>query len=153
MKKILKIVAIVLAIGFIGLQFVRPNRINPPINQAETLEANVEVPDNIKQIFLTSCDDCHTNRSQYPWYSNIAPLSWGIVEHIEDGRKHLNFSIWKTYDAKKQRKKLNEICEEPKNGYMPHNQYLWLHWDAILTDENKKSICDWAENTREKIAE
>ncbi len=151
MKKVLKIFAVIAAIAFVGIQFVRPNRINPPINEAETIESTTQIPENIKKTFLQSCDDCHTNRSNYPWYSNIAPLSWGIVDHIEEGRKELNFSIWKTYDAKKQKRKLNEICEEVTISSMPHNQYLWLHWDAKLSEDDKKAICDWTEVEHGKI--
>jgi Haem-binding domain len=151
MKKIIKIVVLLIAIGFIGIQFVRPNRINPAIVESDTLEANVQIPDNIKKTFLRSCDDCHTNRSIYPWYSNIAPLSWKIVEHIEDGRKQLNFSIWKTYDAKRQKKKLNEVCEEVTSGEMPHPQYLYLHRDGILSEADKKEICGWTEAEASKI--
>lgn len=151
LKSILKWLAILIFVGIISIQFIRPNRVNPPIIQAETLEANLEVPENISLIFKRSCNDCHSNETIYPWYSNIAPLSWEIVEHIEDGRKELNFSKWKTYDNRKQAKKLSEICEEIELGFMPHSQYLWLHWDAKLSEEDKKAVCQWTETAKTKI--
>jgi hypothetical protein len=153
LKTILKIIAIVVFIGFITIQFFRIDKTNPPINESETLEATTQVPDNIKDIFKRSCDDCHSNNTVYPFYSNIAPISWEVAEHIRDGRKELNFSVWNTYDVRKKRKKLEEICEEVEIGSMPHNQYVWIHWDAKLTEEDKKNICDWTKSESEKIKE
>ncbi len=153
MKKILKVIVIVLFIGFVVLQFFGIDKTNPPINQAETLEATTQVPENLQAIFKRSCDDCHTNKSVYPWYANITPISWQVAHHIEDGRKHLNFSVWQTYEDKKKRRKLGEVCEEVENGAMPDNQYLWIHWDAILTAEDKKIICDWTKTEIAKLPE
>jgi hypothetical protein len=151
MKKILKIVAIIFFIGFIVLQFFQIDKTNPPINNAETLEATTNVPENLQAIFKRSCDDCHSNKTVYPFYSYIVPMSWNIEEHIKEGRKELNFSVWNTYDAQKKGKKLEEICEEVELDLMPHNQYLWIHWDAKLNTDDKKTICDWTKVESEKL--
>jgi hypothetical protein len=100
-----------------------------------------------------SCNDCHSNETVYPWYSNISPFSWLLAEHIEEGRRELNFSVWTTYSAKKKRRKLDEVCEQITSGEMPHNQYLWIHRDAVLSQEDKKILCDWAETEKAKIEE
>ncbi len=76
MKKFLKVAAIILAVAFVAIQFIRPDFTNPPINQAETLEASMQVPENVQAILTTSCKDCHSHETRYPWYSNIQPSAW-----------------------------------------------------------------------------
>ena len=151
MKKVLKIVAIVLIAAFIVVQFFRPDRTNPPVVQAETLESSVPVPENVEQILKRSCNDCHSNQTVYPWYSNISPFSWLLQQHIDEGRQKLNFSVWNTFDAKKKARKLDEVCDQVTTGEMPLNQYLWIHRDAKLSDEDKKLLCDWVDAEKAKI--
>lgn len=153
MKRILKIIVLVLIIAFVVVQFYRPERADPPIVQAETLEATVPVPANVAGILTRSCNDCHSNQTIYPWYSNVSPFSWLLIEHVEEGRRELNFSVWNSYSAKKKRRKFDEICEQVTSGEMPHNQYLWLHRDAILSAEDKKILCDWAATEKAKTPE
>ena len=153
MKKTLKIIAVVLFAAFVAVQFYRPSKINPPIVETETLEATTQVPENVRAILKRSCSDCHSNETIYPWYSNISPFSWLLADHIEEGRRELNYSVWNTYSAKKKRHKFEEICEQITSGEMPHNQYLWLHADAQLSEEDKKIVCDWAETEKAKIAD
>jgi hypothetical protein len=153
MKKILKILFVALVVVFVALQFYRPDRDNPPIVQAETLEATTDVSENVAQILTRSCNDCHTNQTAYPWYSNISPFSWLLADHVNEGRRELNLSVWNTYSPKKKREKFDEICEQITSGEMPHNQYLWLHADARLSEADKKILCDWTETEKAKIAE
>jgi len=153
MRKILKIIALVLIFGFVVIQFYRPDQTNLPVVQAETLEATTQVSENVAAILKRSCSDCHSNETIYPWYSNISPFSWLLADHIEEGRRELNYSVWNTYSAKKKRHKFEEICEQITSGEMPHNQYLWLHADAQLSEEDKKIVCDWAETEKAKIAD
>lgn len=150
-KKILKIVALILVLAFVGIQFVRPARTNPPVVAEQTLDATTEVPADVRQIFERSCNDCHTNQTNWRWYSHVAPVSWGMVEHVDDGRRHLNFSEWATYDARRKRNKLEEICEQVETKEMPYDQYVWVHWDAALSDAEIKTICEWAERERAKL--
>ena len=153
MKKALKIVAIVLFVAFIVIQFYRPDRTAPLIVEAETLEASTQVPEAVKQILTRSCNDCHTNKTNYPWYSQIAPASLFLASHVEDGRRHLNFSVWNTYETRRKRRKLDEICEQVTERYMPLPSYLWVHWDAKLSDEDIKILCYWAEQEKAKLIE
>lgn len=152
MKKALKIVALVLFIGFIVIQFIRPDFQNPPVNQAETLFAATAVPENVQAILNRSCKDCHSNETTYPWYSKIQPSAWFLAGHIADGRRELNFSVWKTYEPRRQRRKLGEICEQVQSREMPLPSYLWIHWGAKLSDEEIKTLCDWTEAESNKIA-
>ena len=153
MKKPLKVIALVLAVAFIAVQFYRPDRTNPPVMESETLEAATQIPENVQAILKRSCNDCHSNQTNYPWYSNVSPFSWLLVNHINDGRRHLNLSVWATYDAKKKHRKLEEICEQVKMGEMPLNQYLWIHRDANLSDADRTLLCDWAQTEKNKISE
>jgi Haem-binding domain len=151
MKKKLKIVLLVLFVIFLAAQFFRPDRTTAPIVQAETLEATVAVPENVAVVLKRSCNDCHTNETRYPWYSEVVPASWLLADHINEGRQKLNFSVWNTYDNTKKRRKMDQICDQITDGEMPQYQYLWIHRDAHLTDEDKKVLCDWTEAERAKI--
>jgi len=151
MKKTIKSVLIILAAAFITIQFYRPDRTAPPIVQAETLEASVQVPGDISLIMERSCNDCHTNQTHYPWYSNVSPFSWFLANHIKDGRRHLNFSVWNTYSDKKKSQKLEEICEQLESEEMPLPSYLWIHRDAVLSDADSKALCDWATQEKQKL--
>lgn len=139
MKKILKIVVIFCVAGFIAIQFFRPNFTNPPVNQAETLQA----PESIQKILRTSCYDCHSHETVYPWYAKVQPSAWFLADHINEGRRHLNFSVWNTYESRRQEKKLEEICDEVKAERMPLPSYLWIHRSARLNHEQIQAICDW----------
>jgi hypothetical protein len=153
MKKILKIAAIALFIGFIAIQFVRPEKTNPPTNPADTIQATMQIPENAQSILKRSCNDCHSHDSVYPFYSNIAPISWQVIDHINDGRKHLNFSVWNTYDTKKKKRKLEGICEEMQSGEMPMSQYTLIHRDAIVSADDIKVVCDWTTAEVEKFTQ
>src|SRR5687767_7188476 len=104
MKKALKITAVLVISGFVILQLFRPDFTNPPVNQAETLQAATQVPENVEVILNRSCNDCHTNETRYPWYSKIQPSAWFLEDHIAAGRSELNLSVWRTYEPRRQRK-------------------------------------------------
>jgi len=153
MKKALKIIAIIIIIAFIAIQFIRPDFTNPPVNQAETLYATNSVPENVQGILNRSCKDCHSNETSYPWYSKIQPSAWFLKDHIDEGRRELNFSVWKTYEPRRQRRKLGEICEQVQSREMPLPSYLWIHSEAKMSDDDIKTLCDWADSERAKIVE
>lgn len=152
MKKILKVVVIILVLGFVVLQFFPPDRTNPPIVEAETLEASTRVPADVAAILNRSCSDCHSHKTTYPWYSNISPASLFLASHIRDGRRHLNFSVWNTYDKKKKSHKMEEIQEQVEGGIMPLGSYLWVHRDAVLSESDARALVDWTVKVREDLA-
>ena len=151
MRKAIKIVIVLLAVAFVVAQFIRPSFTNPPEVAGQTIEASANVPENVNAVLTRSCSDCHSNRTVYPWYSKISPVSWWLAKHIEDGRKELNISEWGTYSAKKQKHKLEEVCEMVNTGEMPLPSYLWAHFDAKLSEDEKKMLCDWAREEGAKI--
>ncbi|NNE99745.1 MAG: cytochrome C, partial [Pyrinomonadaceae bacterium] len=65
-----------------GIQFIRPDRTNPPFDEALAIESSLKIPSDVDAILSRSCNDCHSNKTEYPWYSNIAPISWSVVDHI-----------------------------------------------------------------------
>jgi hypothetical protein len=144
-KRIIKIVIIVLAVAFVAIQFYRPDQTLPPENPTETLEASTKVPDDVEMILTRSCADCHSNRTSYPWYSNVSPFSWFLANHITEGRRELNLSVWNTYETKKKTRKLGDICDQVEKGEMPLPSYLWIHWDAKLKPGEAKILCEWTD--------
>jgi hypothetical protein len=151
MKKILKIATVVLFVALAIAQFIRPNFSNPPIVTGETLEDSTAVPAEVQMIMSRSCNDCHSNKTLYPWYSQISPFNWFLADHIEEGRTEMNFSVWNTYTPKKKLKKLDEISEQIETKEMPLPSYLWIHRDAILSEEQSKLIRDWAAEEAQKL--
>lgn len=152
MKKALKIIAIVLLIGFIAIQFYRPDRAVPPIVEGQTLEASTQVPENVEQILTRSCNDCHTYKTNYPWYAQVAPASIFLANHISEGRRDLNLSVWNTYETNRKRRKLDQMCEQVTEREMPLPSYLWIHWNAKLSDEDIKILCDWTDAEKARLA-
>ena len=151
MRKPFKVAAIAIVIGFITLQFFGIDKTNPPIVHSETLEATVAVPPDVALIMGRSCNDCHTNKTVYPWYANIQPAGWFLKDHIDEGKRKLNLSKFNTFDTKKKIKKLEEICEQVESSEMPLPSYLWIHRYAVLSENERKAICDWTKQAIEGI--
>jgi hypothetical protein len=128
---------------FIILQFIP---LTIPENKDEISNDIILVekaPDNIKVILNKACYDCHSNQVNYPWYSKIAPISWMIIHHINEGREKVNFSEWNQLSKRKKIKFLNEIAEVVEKKEMPLSSYTLIHRDAILTDTEISAISDW----------
>lgn len=133
------------------IQFFRIDKTNPPVNRTLDIMNVVPVSTEIKSILKTSCYDCHTNETVYPWYTNIAPVSWWIKKHIDDGRDELNFSEWGNYSLRRKDHKLDEIVEMVDEDEMPLPSYLIAHGDARLSTEQKAQLVDWAKALREEL--
>lgn len=149
--RIVKIILICLAAVFVLIQFVRIDRSNPPIEPSKTLEAVINVPPDIQQILARSCNDCHTHKTVYPWYSNVAPVSWWMKYHIDHSKEHFNMSEFAAYDARRRSRKLEEVCDEVRSSRMPLPSYLIMHRDAALAPTEIDAICAWTEAERKKI--
>ncbi len=133
-----------LGIVFIAIQFYPRNNNNiSKNNNTHTLALSETTSDSLLQILKTSCYDCHSNNSVYPWYSNIQPFSWWLNHHIYEGKESLNFDEWATYTLKEKKHVLHEIEEQIEEGEMPLKSYTWIHKNAVLTEQQKKLIYDW----------
>ncbi len=138
-------IVLALAVVFALIQGYRPEPTNPPVDPSRTIQATMDVPPHVNAILERSCNDCHSNETHWPWYSNVAPVSWMVVEDVNEGREHLNFSDWASYPPKDAAHHLEEICEETKKGAMPMKEYLWTHRDARLTTADVRALCSWGE--------
>jgi len=143
--------------GFIALliiiQFFRIDKTNPEIIAENDFIIANKAPEEIATLLKNSCYDCHSNESKYPWYSNVAPISWLVKNHINEAREELNFSEWGTFDAKRKGHKLEEAIEHLEEGEMPLKSYTWLHDEAKLTVEQKTQLMNWLKETRKAAKE
>jgi hypothetical protein len=130
------------------IQFIRPERNEGSISSVNDITKATSVSPEIQSILATSCFDCHSDKTQYPWYTNIQPIGWLMASHVTDGKKEVNFSQFNTYSIKRKMKKYHEIEEQLEEGEMPLDSYLWIHRDAKLSPTQKKLVMDWAVSNR-----
>ena len=138
MKKKLKTAGLVIVGFLLVAQLIPVDRTNPPESSPLAIPAEVE------PILQKACYDCHSNKTKWPWYSGIAPLSWWITDHVSEGRRELNFSEWDSIPAEKHAKKFEEIAEEVEEGKMPLSSYTPAHPEANLTPQEVATLADWA---------
>jgi cytochrome c551/c552 len=150
--KIVKWLLISLICLFILIQLKRPARTNPAVDESQTIEVHTQLTPEAKDILSRSCNDCHSNKTVWPWYTNVAPVSWWIADHIKEGRQNLNLSEWAKLDRDRQDRKLRQICDEVEDGAMPLSSYLPMHPKAKLSDQDKKMLCDWTAAERERLS-
>lgn len=146
--RILKKILLILLIGFIVIQFFRPKKNISEGPQPNNIANVYPVPENVKGILAKACNDCHSNNTRYPWYNNIQPVAWWLSNHVEEGKRELNFDEFAGYRLRKQYKKLEETNGQVKEGKMPLDSYTWIHKDAKLTDDEKRALAGWVESTR-----
>lgn len=141
--KISKIILLILLIVFVGIQFV-PTKRNQSVVIPDTdfMVVNV-VPQSIYNLLQTSCYDCHSNNTSYPWYNKVQPVAWILENHIEEGKAELNFSEWDNYSKRRKKSKLKSIISQIEDDKMPLTSYTLIHRDAVLSKEQKTEIIDW----------
>src|SRR6266404_877208 len=152
MKKVMKWTLIIVLGLFILIQFVRPARTNPAVDESQTIAAHTQMTPQVKDILDRSCRDCHSNQTVWPWYTNVAPISWWLSNHVNEGRQNLNLSEWGKLDQDRQDRKLRQICDEVSDGVMPLSSYVPMHPQAKLSAEDKKTLCDWTEAERARLS-
>jgi hypothetical protein len=150
--KILRWLVVVLGCLFVAAQFSRPARTNPTVDQSLSLQAHMPVSPQVVAILDRSCGDCHSNKTRWPWYSSVAPVSWFVIDHVDHGRSHLNFSEWGRYNQREAQDMFKQICNEVKSGNMPLSSYTPLHPGSKLSADDVKLLCDWTNAERARIA-
>lgn len=148
--KILKKIGIALLVILLVMQAFRPAKNNSG-DMSKDISVSYVVPADVKTILAKACNDCHSNATRYPWYSEIQPVSWWLSDHIKDGKRHFNFNEFEGYRVARQYKKLEECIEEVKKGDMPLASYTIIHKDAILSDEEKNTLFTWLDIVRDSI--
>jgi len=133
---------------FILIQIFSIDKTNPKVDSNLNLYDVVEIPDDVQNLLKASCNDCHSNETKYPWYTNIEPVSWWIKGHINGGREHLNFSEWESYNPSRKSHKITECIEVVEKKWMPISSYTWLHPNSKLDEEQRKRLIIFFESLR-----
>src|SRR5665213_3143821 len=143
---LIKKILLVLLIVSIAIQFIQPAR-NKSVQVLPTdISHAVFIPENVKAILQTSCYDCHSNHTNYPWYNHVQPVAWILANHIKHGKRDLNFNDFGAYPDRKQQSKLKAIADQIKDDEMPLYSYTIIHKNARLSKNQKALIIDWAQN-------
>ena len=130
MRKFVRPAGILAGVALIAIQLVPVERTNPAI----TKEVAWDSP-TTRALAERACFDCHSNKTRWPWYSFVAPMSWRVADHVRLGRSDLNFSEWDQPN-----KDLDDVIEEIEEGEMPLRSYLRLHGEARLSEEEKEAL-------------
>lgn len=140
---------VVFLTAFAGAQLVRPERTNPASPPSASLLAHA--PATVSAILQRSCRDCHSNDTTWPWYSNVAPASWALASHVNEGRLDFNYSEWTSYSEDDQDRLLGAMCNLTRRGRMPLSSYLIIHHDAKLSPTDVATLCAWTEKMRDTL--
>lgn len=151
MKIVTKILLIILLAGFIILQFFQPDKNSGEQLQENDLVWSTDIPVEMAEKIMTSCYDCHSDYTHYPWYGYIAPVSLLLDKHIREAKEKLNFSVWAEYSKKEQVILLGGVCSELLDMKMPLPGYVLLHKKAELSTDDIFLVCDWTDKETEKI--
>jgi hypothetical protein len=146
--KIIKKIGLVLLVALVIAQFFGPEKNDGDIATVSAFLEETNPSKEMKMIFESSCFDCHSSSTNYPWYNNITPVNYWLADHIKHGKGHLDFSKWESYSLKKKDHKLEELIEMVESKEMPLNSYTWTHSEANLTDAQIAAMLDWASQVR-----
>jgi len=138
MKKVTLIVLFILIV----IQFIQPKK-NLSKDFSNDISMEYQVPETVQKIIQNSCADCHSNYTNYPWYGNIAPISWYVGDHIWEGKEHLNFSDWMLYNKNQKEHIIKDLEEVLETKEMPLDSYLKLHKEAELTADEYELFYNW----------
>lgn len=128
-----------MAVLLVAIQFVPVHRTNPPVT------TQVQAPAAVMTILRAACFDCHSNQTRWPWYSHVAPVSWWLVDHVNEGRKNLNFTQWPLLDLEAQREAMHDIVKQIEKNKMPLRSYRIGHSAARLSAAQKQTLLEWAQ--------
>jgi hypothetical protein len=149
--KMIKRILVFLLIVLIVLQFFRPEKNLSGQTSRNDIMTLYAIPADVKTILVKACNDCHSNNTTYPWYSNIQPVAWWLDDHIKDGKKHLNISEFASYSLRRQYHKMEEVEEMVEKKEMPLESYTYIHKDANLTQEERNKVIAWSKAIRDTM--
>lgn len=151
-KKWLKRILVLLLIFFIVIQFF-PAEKNNSADQNSDISLRYTAPLAVDALLKQACYDCHSNKTNYPWYSHIQPFGWWLAKHIRKGKEELNFNEFSSYSLRRQVSKLKAISGSLKNGSMPLKSYTLIHRDARLSTTEKNEIVAWVDKLKDSLLE
>lgn len=140
-----------IALFLIVIQFFNTDKNISATPSENAIEKHYQVSSHVQGLLKTSCYDCHSNNTAYPWYSNIQPVKWWLADHVNSGKRHLNFDEFNTYTKEKKLKKLDEVAETVKEGEMPLSSYTIIHHNAKLSSTDKSEIEKWVVQVKKEI--
>lgn len=149
--KALKWILLVFAIAVLVIQFVRPEKNISKEPTSIAIAQHYPVPQTIQSVLQRSCNDCHSNNTVYPWYTEIQPFGWWLNKHIRDGKRGVNFDEYASYRLMKQYHRFNDIIEQVQEDKMPLPSYLIIHRYAKLTKEEKNELVQWCTAMRDSM--
>lgn len=127
------------------IQFIPVDRTNKPVIKSENFVNTFATPQNVQKLLKNACYDCHSNETEYPSYAYVAPISWSVKNHIDEGREHLNYSIWQTYNKDLKKNMLEKTISSIQNYSMPMPGYIAQHPEANLTAAERKLLINYFE--------
>jgi hypothetical protein len=152
MKKWLKLSLLTVVALVVAAQVVRPARTNPPVDPQKEISAHMQMDPAVMATLTRACNDCHSNHTEWPWYSNVAPVSWLVAHDVNEGREELNFSEWGASRENEPGKLLGKICSEMKEGEMPMATYTLMHPQARITSAEAENVCRWANSIASNVS-
>ncbi len=149
--KIVKIIALILLVVFVGIQFVPTERNQSDVMPKSDFVMVNKPPKNISMILQESCYDCHSNNTDYPWYNKIQPAAWFLEDHIKEGKVELNFNEWDEYSNRRKNSKLKSIINQIEDDEMPLSSYTLIHRDAILSTSEKETVINYMKQIKDSL--
>jgi hypothetical protein len=140
---IVKIIALVLLVVFVGIQFIPRERNQSDVVPKTDFLLTNNPPKNIGTLLQESCYDCHSNHTDYPWYNNIQPAAWYLEDHVKEGKSELNFNTWDALTVRRKKSKLKSIINQVKDDEMPLYSYTLIHRKAFLSNSDKTAVMDY----------
>ena len=151
MKKRLRLLGLALGVFLIASQFFPPRRNLGSRDGPNDVAARYAVPAEVKTLLVDACYDCHSDHTNYPRYANVQPIGWWLADHVNGGKRHLNFTQFGTYGPKQAARKLDAIANQVDEGDMPLGSYTWMHPPARLSAAQRAKIVDWAQALHDQL--
>jgi hypothetical protein len=152
MKKYARWSILGVAVVVAGMLLINPSRPGPADPGGTDLLATNSPPAEIVSMLKSACYDCHSDETKWPWYARVAPVSWWLVDHVNEGRAELTFSDWPHDDPRRAAKKWRSIASNVESAEMPLPSYTWGHPEARLTSDQRQAFVDWARAEANRLA-
>jgi hypothetical protein len=136
---------------FISMQLYRPELEKKSVKDSSSFEEIYNVPVNIKTMLKNSCNDCHSNTTNFPWYAQVQPFRFLIYNHIIEGRSNLNFSEFGEYSERKKANKIKSMVSQIKSNEMPIGSYELMHGNAHINADQKDSLLNWLKQLNQSL--
>src|SRR5690625_1739864 len=149
--KTLKIIALIILVAFIGIQFIPTERNQSDFVPKTDFLLVYNTPENIGNLIMESCYDCHSNNTKYPWYNRVQPIAWFLEDHVMEGKKELNFSEWDAYSNRRKNSKLNSIISQIRDDEMPLFSYTIMHRNAVYSDYEKELVMEYMSRIKDSL--